>query len=67
MLDEVPAGTVVAEASTWTAVARVAGPVGALVCHVDRPRALGDTLTEAYQRWSSLAWLDDSDGPGIRP
>lgn len=56
MLELVPAGTVVAEASTWTEAPRVAGPVGALVCHVDRPRALGDTLIEAYERWSSLAW-----------
>lgn len=56
MLDLVPARAVVAEASTWIEAARVTGPVGALVCHIDRPRALSETITRACEHWSSLAW-----------
>jgi hypothetical protein len=55
-LDSLSAKTVLAEAVGWTEAVRLAGPIGAMVCHIDRPRLLADVILRAYEHWSTLAW-----------
>jgi len=56
MLDSLPARTGVAEGVTWEEAIRLTGPIGAMVCHIDRPRSLAESVLRAYEHWWTLAW-----------
>jgi len=56
MLDSLPARTGVAEGVTCTEATRLTGPIGAMICHIDRPRSLAESVLRAYEHWSTLAW-----------
>lgn len=56
MLASLPARAGVAEGVTWTEAVELSGPIGAVVCHIDRPRSLAESVLRAYEHWSTLAW-----------
>ena len=51
-----PAGMGTVECISWTNSAEITGPIGAIVCHIDRPGLLGNRIQQAFECWSSLAW-----------
>ena len=56
MLHSLPARTDVGEGASWSEAMRLTGPIGAMVCHIDRPRFLEESILRAYEHWSTLAW-----------
>lgn len=56
MLESLPDRTGVAEGVTWTEAVQLTGPIGAVVCHIDRPRSRVESVLRAYEHWSTLAW-----------
>lgn len=44
------------EGASWSEAMRLTGPIGAMVCHIDRPRFLEESVLRAYEHWSTLPW-----------
>lgn len=56
MLESLPARTGVVEHVGWTEANSLAEPIGVMVCRIDRPRSLAESILRAYEHWSTLAW-----------